>query len=218
MGLKHLAAVAIWLACAAPVAAQDRARTPPAPARTAPSPDLTIEPLLGEVGATEWMVTGGPAFGVEIFHSVADHRYLLQTVSWARVLTNAHGPGFLRGRFAWAVEAAPIYGQYEPTATYGFGIAPLVWRWNFESHGRVAPYAELAGGALFTRDPVPAGTTGANFTAHAAVGMRLLVRARHAFVVSYRFHHLSNGNRLDINPGVNAHALQVGLSYLRSPR
>lgn len=183
---------------------------------TPPQP-VDGEPLL-DVNTSEWMVSGGPAFGIVVFHSARGHRYMLQTVSWGRVLTEPLLQGPLRGRFEWAFEAAPIYGQYAPTNTYGFGFMPLVWRWNFEPRERFAPFAELAGGALWTRDPVPAGTTTANFSAHAAYGVRYFIRPQQALVASYRFHHISNGNRLDSNPGVNAHVLMFGFSYLRPRR
>lgn len=168
-----------------------------------------------DVGASEWMVTAGPAMGVKLFNSEGGHRYFLQSLSWGRILSKLRGPGMVRGRFEWSFELVPVYGQYQPERTYGFGITPLLWRWNFEPRGNVAPFAELAGGALFTRDPVPARTTTANFTAHVSYGMRYFFRPHTSFVLSYRLHHISNGNRLERNPGVNAHVLQVGLSLLR---
>jgi hypothetical protein len=62
---------------------------------------------------------------------------------------------------------------------------------------------------------VPARTTTANFTAHVAYGLRYFVRPHLAFVAGYRLHHISNGNRLERNPGINAHVLQAGVSLLR---
>jgi len=173
----------------------------------------SLDPLFS-VGASEWMATAGPGFGVVLFNSSSDHKYMLSTVSWGRVLSGPLGPGVLRGRFEWAIELVPLFRQYTPDETVGAGITPLTWRWNFESHGRVAPFAELAGGLLWTRDPVPTGTTTANFTAHLTYGIRYFFHPRQAFVAGYTFHHISNGNRLEKNPGVNAQVLQVGISLL----
>jgi hypothetical protein len=186
----------------------------PQPASLIDSLEVSELTSLFEVGATEWMVTAGPAFGVQVFHSAGGHRYALQTISWARVLTEPRGSSFWRGRFEWAVEAVPVFGQFAPTRTFGVGLTPLAWRWNFEPRARYAPYAELAGGALFTSDPVPVRTTHANFTAHIGVGVRRFVRPQQAVVLGYRFHHISNGNRLERNPGVNAHVVVVGWSYM----
>lgn len=183
-----------------------------------PADPAAAPPPLFEVGASEWMVTGGPAFGVELFHSSPGHRYILSTLSWGRILTRPQGPGVLRGRFEWALELVPLLGQQAPDRNYGVGVTPLTWRWNFMPRGRLLPFAELAAGLLWTRDPLPAGTTAANFTAHAAYGLRYYFRPRTALVAAYRLHHISNGNRLDRNPGVNAHVLQVGLSLLQPAR
>ena len=161
------------------------------------------------------MVTAGPGFGVVVFHSAGGHKYLLQSLSWGRILSEVRGPGALRGRFEWALEVVPVFGQYAPQGTYGVGATPLTWRWNFEPRGKLAPFAELAGGLLWTRDPVAAQTTTANFTAHACSGVRYFFRPRQSFVARYWFYHISNGNRLDRNPGVNAHVVQVGLSVMR---
>ncbi|MBA3268992.1 MAG: acyloxyacyl hydrolase [Acidobacteria bacterium] len=188
------------------------AQQPPAE----PSSAALIEPQVALAnGTSEWMLTAGPAWGVSLLHSVAGHDYLLQSVSWGRILTDPIGPGALRGRFQWAVEVVPLYGQYAPEKTYGVGLTPIVWRWNFERRGRLSTYAELAGGGLWTQDPVPQRTTTANFTAHLAYGVRYFIRPQQAFVASYRFHHISNGNRLESNPGVNAHVLQFGWTLLR---
>jgi hypothetical protein len=183
-------------------------------ASAAPSDASLVEPLFA-VGSDEWMITAGPGLGVSLFHSEPGHRYLVPSISWGRVLSGPVGPAALRGRFEWAVEVVPLFRQFNPLATFGVGVTPLVWRWNFDPRGKLAPFAELAGGALWTRDPIPAETTTANFTAHVAYGVRYFFRPREALVVSYRFHHISNGNRLERNPGVNAHVIQIGLSLMR---
>jgi hypothetical protein len=183
--------------------------TPPVPADASP-----VGPLFS-VGSDEWMIIAGPGLGVSLFHSEPGHRYLVPSLSWGRVLSRPVGPAALRGRFEWALEVVPLFRQFNPLVTYGFGVTPLVWRWNFDPRGKLAPFAELAGGALWTRDPIPAETTTANFTAHAAYGVRYFFRPREAMVLSYRFHHISNGNRLERNPGVNAHVIQVGFSLMR---
>jgi hypothetical protein len=132
------------------------------------------------------------------------------------VLSGPVGSGIFRGRFEWSLEFVPFFRQYHPTDTYGFGVTPLLWRWNFQPHGKFVQFAELAGGALWTRDPVPEETTTANFTAHVAYGVRYFVKPRTALVAAYRFHHISNGNRLEVNPGVNAHVMHFGVSIVQS--
>jgi hypothetical protein len=182
-----------------------------------PRPALDASSVVA-LGATEWMATLGSAWGVVLFHSAEGHRYVMQTVSWGRVLSGPKFSGVLRGRFEWAFEASPVYAQYQPSSTYGFGVSPLLWRWNFEPRGRYAPFAQLSGGALWTSSPVPEQTTTANFTANTGAGLRILFKSQQALVLMYRFDHISNGNRLERNPGVNAHSLHVGWSLLRPRR
>jgi hypothetical protein len=186
----------------------------PTPAPSTPSASPDAASVLG-VGTTEWMATVGTAYGVVVFHSARGHQYLMQTLSWGRVLSGPKFSGPLRGRFEWAIEMMPVYGQYLPNRVYGFGVSPLSWRWNFEPRGRYAPFAQLSGGLMKSTGAVPPGTTSANFTAHVGGGLRVLVAKQQSLVLAYRFDHISNGNRLDRNPGVNAHALHLGWSVLR---
>ena len=165
---------------------------------------------------SEWMVSAGAARSVALFQSAADRSYGVQTVSWGRSLTRPHGPGWLRGCFAWAVEATPLLVQFEPTNLYGVGLAPAVWRWNFLPLRRWSVFAELAMGGLWTTDPLPEGTQNVNFTAHWGGGVRWHTSPQDSVVFSYRFQHFSNGNQLSTNPGVNSHVLLAGWSHRSS--
>lgn len=153
------------------------------------------------------------AKSVNLFQSTGGRSYAVQTIGWGRELTREWGPGLLRGRFVWAVEAMPVFAQFSPSAIYGIGFAPVVWRWNFVPQPRWAPYAELAMGGMWSTDAIPEGTSRGNFTAHWGAGVRLRRRGGHALLLAYRFQHFSNGNQLGSNPGVNAHVVLAGWSY-----
>src|SRR5580704_18302369 len=80
------------------------------------------------------------------------------------VVTGPHLPGFLRGRFEYAVDAEPAYLIFQPANTaYGVGFNPFGLKWNFERRGRLSPFFELSGGTLFTNTDVPANTNTVNF-------------------------------------------------------
>lgn len=164
-------------------------------------------------GSGEWMVAAGVAQSVRLFQSASGRAYAVQAIGWGKELTREWGPGILRGRFVWAVEATPLFAQFSPDAIYGAGFAPVVWRWNFVPQPRWSAFAELAMGGLWTTEPIPEDTGRANFTAHWGGGVRLLPRGRHALLVAYRFQHLSNGNQIQSNPGVNSHVVLIGWSY-----
>lgn len=131
-------------------------------------------------------------------------------VRYGWILTEPHGPGFLSGRFEYAVDAVPAYLVFQPRNTaYGAGINPLGLKWIFATRGSVAPYLELGGGTLFTTHEVPAGTSTINFTSGAAFGMHFL--GKHAWTLELRYQHISNAGLTVPNPGINTVQVRVGL-------
>ena len=92
------------------------------------------------------------------------------------VLTNPHGPGFLKGSFEYAVDAIPMYLVMNHGTTYGGGFNPLVLKWNFGESKRAAPFVELAGGTLFSTSEVPRFTSAVNFRSGAALGVQIFGR------------------------------------------
>jgi hypothetical protein len=178
----------------------------------------TILPAHIAEGASEWMVSAGTGWSIPILKSASGHHYVFPSISWGRVLTGPRGPGLLRGRFAWGVEVLPFFAQYHPVRSHGFGFSPLLWRWSFEPRGQLAPFVELGGGGLWTGVDLPGETTRANYTAHVTLAVRLLQGRARGAVVGYRFDHISNGNRVDPNPGVNAHVMVIGWTMLRPRR
>jgi lipid A 3-O-deacylase len=132
------------------------------------------------------------------------------------VLTEPHGPGFLVGRFEYAIEAVPAYLIFQPTNTaFGAGVNPLNLKWNFATRGSVVPYLELSGGTLFTTHNVPPGTSSVNFTSAAAFGAHLLGK-RYAWTVEARYLHISNAGLERLNPGVNTVEVRLGIGKFRS--
>jgi len=126
------------------------------------------------------------------------------------ILTRPHGPGFLKGRFEYAVDVVPVFMVFQRYNTaYGAGFSPLGLKWDFAARGRIEPYLELGGGTLFTNHQVPIGTSSVNFTPSAALGMHLL-DDKYAFSVELRYLHISNAGLSSPNPGVNTLEVRVG--------
>lgn len=127
------------------------------------------------------------------------------------ILTGPHLPGFLRGRFEYAVDAVPVFLMFQPTNTaYGVGFDPLGLKWNFERRGRISPYLELTGGTVFTDHDVPPGTNTVNFMDQAALGMHIL-GAKYNVSLELRYMHVSNAGLATPNPGVNTVQVRVGI-------
>ena len=127
------------------------------------------------------------------------------------VLTDPHLPGFLRGRFEYALDAIPVFVVFQPANTaYGVGFDPLGLKWNFVRRGRISPYLELTGGVLFTDHNVPYQTNTVNFMDQAALGFHLL-GAKHNLSLELRYMHISNAGLANLNPGVNTVQVRLGV-------
>jgi hypothetical protein len=133
------------------------------------------------------------------------------------ILTDAHGPGFLRGRFEYAVDVVPLFVVTQSTNTvYGFGVNPFALKWNFASQGRAVPYVDIGGGTLFTNVKVPEGTSHVNFTTSGALGMHFL-RGKYNWSAEVRYMHISNAGISRPNPGINTIQVRLGLGRFTQP-
>jgi lipid A 3-O-deacylase len=127
------------------------------------------------------------------------------------ILTRPHGPGILKGRFEYVLDATPAFVLWQKNNTaYGGGFSPLGLKWDFATRGRVAPYLELNGGTLFTNKDVPAGTNNVNFTSAAAFGVHLFGE-EYAWSLEARYMHISNAGLATPNPGINTVQIRLGI-------
>jgi hypothetical protein len=103
-------------------------------------------------------------------------------------------------------------GLFPNGSAVGVGVSPLGMTTHFRRTQRVSPSVGLTGGALYFDRRVPT-TRGAafNFTATLETALRVGDPDRSGFVLSYRFHHISNAGFAHENPGVASHLLTVGL-------
>jgi len=132
-------------------------------------------------------------------------------VRYGWILTRPHGPGFLKGRFEYVLDATPVFVVFQKSNTaYGGGFSPLGLKWDFATRGKVVPYLELNGGTLFTNKNVPAGTNDVNFTSAAALGVYLLGK-KYAWSMEARYLHISNAGLAALNPGLNTVEVRIGV-------
>ena len=78
------------------------------------------------------------------------------------------------------------------------------------------PFAQASGGFLYFGERVP-DERGAQFnlTGDFGGGVQWKTGARRAWTVGYRYHHVSNGYRADVNPGFDSNLFYVGFSIFR---
>jgi len=161
-----------------------------------------------EDGAHEFQVwTGG---GPSVPGGTSHNGVWNAGVRYGWILTRPHGPGFLKGRFEYVVDAVPLFMVFQKSNTaYGGGVNPLGLKWDFATRGNVVPYLELNGGTLFTNKDVPPGTSAINFTSAAAFGFHFL--GKHAWTLECRYMHISNAGLATPNPGINTVQVRLGI-------
>ena len=162
-----------------------------------------------EDGGNEFQIwTGG---GHSVPGGTRDTSVWNAGVRYGWILTRPHGPGFLKGRFEYVLDAVPAFIVLQKYNTaYGAGVSPLGLKWDFAARGRVEPYLELNGGTLFTNHDVPTGTSSINFTDAAAFGLHLL-GDKWAWTLEARYMHISNAGLSSPNPGVNTVQVRLGI-------
>jgi hypothetical protein len=132
-------------------------------------------------------------------------------VRYGWILTRPHGPGFLKGRFEYALDAVPMFLVFQPANTsYGAGFYPIDLKWDFATRGSVVPYLEIDGGTLFTNHSVPTGTNAVNFTSSGVFGVHFLGE-RHNWSIEARYMHISNAGLANPNPGINTFQVRLGI-------
>jgi hypothetical protein len=202
--------------------------------------------------------------GFGVTENRGGYKFFMAGVHAGRVLSAMHGQGMLRGNFEYAMEAFPFWQSYTPTSlrqncTYvsgpfgnletscyapftiggtfsGASITPIILRWNFAGSRRFAPWAQGAGGLLWTNHKYPAfggppinatggvsnstlGDNGSNddtsvwnFTPQFGVGVHYFTSAKRSIDLGANAIHISSASLGDKNPGVNA-SVQFTLGY-----
>ena len=131
----------------------------------------------------------------------------------SRVLTHEHGSGIFRGTFELGGDIIPLDEYWINGGQYAGGVDPIMWKWNFTSGCKVAPYAAIVGGALFSNHNLPPGDTSQiNFTSGAEIGAQIFRKGTNSWDIAVKAYHLSNASIGNHNPGLNAN-LQFMLGY-----
>ncbi len=199
-------------------------------------------------GRQPWEI--GPIFqgGFGVTDNRDGFKFLWAGVQAGRVLTPNIGPGFIRGNFEYAVEVFPYFEAFTPifprvscTAVnvcskpynvggtfHGASITPIILRWNLARHGKLVPYAQAAGGLLYTTHKFPSyGNTDTsnftengpnsetsvwNFTPQGGIGLHYFTRPDRSIDFGANGVHISSASLGDRNPGVNA-SVEFSIGY-----
>jgi len=164
-------------------------------------------------GATELGVIsgGGPA----IVGGRSDRGFWLVGGRWGRQLTADRGKGWMRGHVQYAIEAIPVYFQFQSDTVYGAGLTPIMLRYQLTSNRTLAPFVEAGAGILATMKDVPEGTANFNFTPQAGIGVQYITARQTGWTLGVRYHHTSNAGIARHNPGINAVMIYAAVSWFR---
>lgn len=131
---------------------------------------------------------------------------------------------------AYRAEVIPIALLFEPKqfgagseaigtgrrSTYGGGLNPLGLKLKLRPAARVQPYFDYAGGFLYFTDRVLSPLASQyNFTVYLGTGLEFRTGEHKAIQFGYRYHHLSNANISNRNPGVDTNFFYMGFTFLR---
>ena len=155
--------------------------------------------------------------GEENTNSFAEAQILTAGVFVGKELTDESGKGWRRGRLEYGISVFPLFRQFRAESIYGGGFEPVILRWNSSLHtSHLAPYIELAGGAVRTNTNFPAGdTSDFNFTARGGGGIQLFTKHRQFVDIGCRWSHISNANLGTRNTEFNGVQVSVGYHWIR---
>jgi len=109
-------------------------------------------------------------------------------------------------RFIYSKYNYPEYKVGHPRNTLtGFGISPLGFQINFKNNNAIQPFLNSSGGIMILNGPFPDWRGKKfNFTFSAGAGLEFIFSNSVSWSVGVKFHHLSNFQRGQINPGVDS--------------
>jgi hypothetical protein len=123
----------------------------------------------------------------------------------------------------WVLDTVPAALVGDPHSNnghrayaYGVGGSPIGAQVNFVHYRHVEPFLTSGGGFLYFNHRMFGTTQQFNFTAQLGGGVQLFTSSRRTAIdLGYKYHHISNANLANQNPGLDSHMLFVGLSLFR---
>lgn len=180
----------------------------------------------GWAGAAELRVVGGYSPRSNKAIGVTEHRKLIYTaVEYVHPIGHFGGTtvSYMAGLVPFIAVQRPaetILGTTYPAGTsWGAGATPIGFQFTFRPGARLEPFAELAGGLAYFNEQVPiANSSQFNFMAHWGGGIEFYHQHSHWLTIGYRYHHLSNANTGQLNPGIDSNLIYVAIPIWRRTR
>jgi lipid A 3-O-deacylase len=176
------------------------------------------EPL--RKGTTEWGIMAGYGLSNSLGPSKSGIDFVTLMPRFGYVFAGIQANPPLKGSLEGVVEAVPALVAFEDSQTIYGGGFNLLLRYDFATGTRVVPFLEGGAGILLS---TPQSTdrqsqfraSQFNFTLQIAPGIRYFLNKRAALSLEYRFHHISDANTTEHNPGLNSDFVLLGFSIFR---
>ncbi len=210
--------------------AQNQAAGAPSPNGAALIASQLASPLPGQLTASErapsfWTNRGRFTFGMQVGYSVEDA--IPRNISHINLMIFQPAIGFI----AWDSPRSRLpLSRFEivQEGILGNAVHPggritgttLLFRLDAKPHRRVVPFFDFGAGALNTTldNRVPELTGHTQFTPQGGPGIQYFFRSQRAFIVQYRYMHMSNADIQLPNHGFNANMITLGFRWLLRPR
>jgi Lipid A 3-O-deacylase (PagL) len=197
-----------------------------------PATQTTKAPYDLKKGDNEFGFWGGVSFKAStIFGGLhedeaADRKFVIAAFRYGRTLAanNDVALQYTLDAIPLAIAAGNIVSSttvggvttFQRDTAYGAGLTPLGLQLDFANGSKVHPFIHVNGGGLIFNESVPLPDAGKfAFVGEAGGGVRMFTSERRALTLGLRFHHISNGDRLGSNRGLNQFVIYGGFSFFR---
>ena len=94
--------------------------------------------------------------------------------------------------------------------TIGEAVSPIGMQWNFLPRRKIQPFFTGHGGYMYSTQPIPIIMGGSfNFTFDLGAGFEIYRTPHKSIRVEHRYHHISNHNTAQENPGIDSGLFQA---------
>jgi opacity protein-like surface antigen len=102
------------------------------------------------------------------------------------------------------------------TWTVGEAFSPVGLQWNFRPRQRLQPVVIGHGGYMYSTQAIPTDDAGSfNFTFDLGAGLEFYLSNSRSIRADYRYHHISNHDTANDNPGIDNGIFQVTYAFGR---
>ena len=122
------------------------------------------------------------------------------------------------------IQTAPttFITRRERTTVYGIGLTPISFQLNFRRKKNVQPFIGVNTGLIYFTKIIPDNRsvlfpnrtgTQLNFASAGGGGVEFISDSGRSYTVGYKYNHLSNASRGNINPGFNQNIFYFGYTF-----